>query len=440
MTRTFRRAVAAALLAVLAACSGGKDKGDPVDRASRLPVLIYEQEINADPALSELRVTLPAPFLNQNWPQAGGAPGKAMHHISLPLTLSKAWERDVGDGDDLTRRLISPPVVLDGRLFVIDADSTVTALSAVNGNRLWTARLVRPDESDDMAFGGGVAADGTSVYAVSGFGLVAAYDAASGNQLWRQDMGVPLRGEPTISGGTLFVLSLDNQLFALNAQTGETQWEAVGLIENAGLLGTAAPAATRDTLVVGFSSGELNAIRTENGRVTWQDSLARTTRLTALAALTDIDGAPVIDRGRVFAVGHGGRMVAMDLATGQRVWEQNIGGTNTPWVAGDFVYIVSNDAELFCLTRSEGRVRWVTQLQRYDDPEDRDGLVRWQGPVLASDRLVLTSSNGYVASVSPYTGDLLSVRRLSGSSYLPPIVADNMLYVMTKDAKIVAFR
>ena len=440
MIRPGRAVCLMGVAAALAACSGGKDKSDPVDRANRLPVLIYEQEINADPALTELRVTLPSPFLNQNWPQAGGAPGKAMHHLSLPLTLAKAWERDIGDGDDLTRRLISPPVVLDGRLFVIDADSTVTALSSTNGQRLWSAALVRPGESDDMAFGGGVAADGTSVFAVSGYGLVAAYDVAGGNQLWRRDMGVPLRGEPTISGGTLFVLSLDNQLFALDAQSGETQWEAVGLIENAGLLGTAAPAATRDTLVVGFSSGELNAIRTENGRVTWQDSLARTTRLTALAALTDIDGAPVIDRGRVFAVGHGGRMVAMDLATGQRVWEQNIGGTNTPWVAGDFVYVVSNDAELFCLTRSEGRVRWVTQLQRYDDPEDRDGLVRWQGPVLASDRLVLTSSNGYVASVSPYTGDLLSVRRLGDSSYLPPIVADNMLYVMTKDAKIIAFR
>ena len=79
-------------------------------------------------------------------------------------------------------------------------------------------------------------------------------------------------------------------------------------------------------------------------------------------ALADIRGRPVIDRGRVFAVSHSGRMAAIDLRTGDRVWEQEIGSSHSPWVAGDYVFVLANDNELVCLTRDEGKVRWVRQL------------------------------------------------------------------------------
>ncbi|NWM55001.1 PQQ-binding-like beta-propeller repeat protein, partial [Escherichia coli] len=77
------------------------------------------------------------------------------------------------------------------------------------------------------------------------------------------------------------------------------------------------------------------------------------------------DAEPVIDQGRVYAVGQGGRMVAMDIATGNRMWEQNIAGISTPWVAGEWLFVVTDDARLLCLSRTSGKVRWISQLKRY---------------------------------------------------------------------------
>ena len=104
-------------------------------------------------------------------------------------------------------------------------------------------------------------------------------------------------------------------------------------------------------MVAGFSSGELNAYRYENGRQVWQDALQRTSIQTSVSSLSDIDADPVIDNGQVFAVGQGGRMVALELATGQRQWEFNIAGIATPWVAGDWVFVITDDAKLLCLSR-----------------------------------------------------------------------------------------
>jgi outer membrane protein assembly factor BamB len=159
-----------------------------------------------------------------------------------------------------------------------------------------------------------------------------------------------------------------------------------------------------------------------------------------VSGLADIRSQPVIDRGRVYAISHSGRMVAIDLRSGERVWEQEIGSTNIPWVAGDFIYVLANNGSLICLTRRDGRVRWLQELPRYENVEKKRGPLQWTGPVLAGDRLIVLASNGEALSISPYTGDPLGRIEMPDGSYIAPIVADNTLYVLTNDADLVAMR
>jgi outer membrane protein assembly factor BamB len=443
LTRSARFLLVGTLCASLTACSlfnsGKRDIGDPL-KGERLPVLAFEQSLEVDPSSLAVPVSLPPPFLNPDWAQPGGVAGKAMHHLSLGTKISKAWSRRVGEGDSAGRRLISAPIVMGGVVYTMDALATVAATNGQSGAAVWSHSLRKKNDKKTVAFGGGVSGDEGKLYATTGFGTTIAMDAATGNELWRKELGIPLRGAPAVADGRVYVLTQDNQLYALSATDGAEIWNAPATSENAGILGAAAPAVSGDTVVVGFSSGELNALRSENGKVTWQDTLARTGRLTALATLTDIDGSPVIDRGRVFAIGHGGRMVALELSSGERVWEKSMSGLSTPWVAGDNVFVVTSDGEVVCLLRRDGRVRWLTQLQRYTDPDDKKGLVRWQGPILASDRLILTSSNGYVVSLSPYTGKVISSEKMGAGSSLPPIIANNTLFVLTQNAELIAYR
>ena len=157
-------------------------------------------------------------------------------------------------------------------------------------------------------------------------------------------------------------------------------------------------------------------------------------------ALADIRGHPVMDRGRVFAVSHSGRMVAIDLRTGVRAWEQRIGGTQTPWVAGDFLYVLTTEGQLVCLSWSDGRIRWVLPLQRFEDEEEQEDPIIWTGPVLAGDRLIVAGSHSEVLSISPYTGTIMGWLKTSEAVLIPPVVAGNTIYLLTEDADLIALR
>ena len=125
-----------------------------------------------------------------------------------------------------------------------------------------------------------------------------------------------------------------------------------------------------------------------------EDTLQRTSIRTSVSSLNDIDADPVIDNGQVIAVGQGGRMVALDLITGQRLWELNIAGIATPWVAGDWIFVVTDQAKLLCIYRQNGHIRWITQLPQFVKAKSKKGEIDYSGPVLAGGRLIVTSSAG----------------------------------------------
>ncbi len=422
----------------VAACGGKTAK--PKLPGERISVLTFEQQLEADPTIASVRVALPAPYRNTNWAQPGGVPPHVMHHLALGDSLKQVWKTSIGAGSRKYERLVSGPVIADGVLYVVDTNAEVSAIDAANGRRIWSHRLKKEGQKRRLAYGGGVTYSGGRVFVTTGYGFVAALDAGSGRELWRYDKNIPIRGGATVAQGRVFVMTHDNQLIALVAETGEVIWEQVAIAENAGVLGAASPAVQLDTVIGAFSSGELMAMRADNGRILWQDALTRTARMTALATLSDIDGQPIIDRGRVYAISHAGRLVSIDIRSGERVWESNIGGINTPWIAGDFMFVVTTEAEIAAVSLRDGRVRWITQLQKFRNANDRKGLIYWSGPVLAGDRLLVASSEGYLLSLSPYDGDILSGEKIPGGTVIPPVVANETLYVLTDGGDLIAYR
>lgn len=432
---------------LLAACGGGEDISEPdigggyQDQGrERIPVLGFEQQLDANPELQNIPVSLPPPYRNHDWPQSGGTAANLTYHLWLPDRLSRAWRTNVGRGSDLIARQIMSPVVLDGRIFTIDTRGLVTALDADSGNKLWERRLRLEGARKAIAMGGGLAVGNDRLYVTTGFGFISSMDVRSGEEIWRYSNPIPFRGAPTLAGARLFAVTQDNQVVALNAGTGDLLWTQAGLPEESALLGAAAPAVDNETVVAALSSGELVALRVENGRQVWQDTLSRTRRLTPLASLGDIDGNPVIEDGRVYAVGHAGRMVAINLRSGERVWENDVSGVHTPIMAGQFIFMITADGDLVSVLRNDGRIRWVTRLQRFKKLDKREGPIHWTGPVLAGDRLIVVSSHGFMLSVSPYTGDFLGARKLPDGVVASPVIADGTLYVLTEGADLIAFR
>lgn len=406
----------------------------------RLTVMELENKLEVDPEIELNDVELPPPYENKDWPQPGGTPDNAMYHLAAPGKLDKAWSVSAGSGSGSVARLVASPVVAEGKVFVLDAEAGVSAFEAESGARLWTEDLTPEDEDSEKARGGGVAYDNGKLFVATGFGQVHALDAASGKVLWTTEGGIPFRASPTVNGGRVFAVTSDNQLLCLAEENGEILWRHRGITESAGILAATSPAVAGSIVIVPYSSGELFALRVENGTVLWSDSLTRTGNLTSLSELNDIAGRPVIDRDRVFAISHSGRMVSIDLRTGERVWTKDIAGLQTPWVAGDYIFLVSIDQQVVAVSRRDGRIRWLSQLDHYEDPEAKEDPIEWSGPVLAGDRLVLVSTTGKAVSVSPYTGEIMGEIDLPAKALIAPIVAGGTVYILTDDADLVALR
>lgn len=439
--KLIRGGMVLAAVALLGGCGivGGK-KGGPKTPVvgKRVSILTSEQGVEVDPALADVAVTLPEAFVNTEWSQHGGDPSKAMGHVALGGQPQQVWTASIA-GSTPRARLAASPVVAGGKLFVIDADARVIAMDAQTGAKLWETPL--PAEGNGRSlFGGGVSVAGDRVFASTGVGDVAALNVSDGAIVWKKRPGGPLRGAPTLANGHAYVMSQDNQIFALNQSDGETQWTESATLQVTAVFGVAAPAAAQGTVIAGYSSGELNAYRYENGRTLWGDALSRTSISTAVASLTDIDADPVIDRGRVFAIGEGGRMASYELVTGQRLWEINIAGISTPWVAGEWVFVVTSDAKLLCVARATGKIRWISQLGRWRKEKKKTGAIRWTGPVLAGGRLILVSTEGDMAYVDPATGTVQATQDMDRSMSLSPVVANNMLYLLADDGRLTALR
>ncbi len=416
----------------------GKKNNTPTV-GDRVSILGTERDTEVDPALAGVAVILPPAMVNDAWAQPGGNASKSPGHVELGQALTRIWTADV-TGANPRARLAASPVMSDGRVYVVDTTARVTAFDANTGAQIWSNALEVDDDGKASRYGGGVSATSTNVFATNGVGDVASLAADTGALVWKKRPAGPLRGAPTLSNGNLYVMTQDNQIYALRQSDGELQWNEAGPVAASGIFGVGAPAAAQGTVIAGYSSGELAAYRYENGRSLWTDTLSRTAMSTSVSTLTDIDADPVIDRGRVFALGKGGRMASYELVSGQRIWEINIAGVSTPVTAGEWVFVMTDEAKLLSVARSSGKIRWISKLQRYDNEEKKKGPISWYGPILAGGRLIVANSRGSIWAVAPEEGTASQVADLKADVSLAPIVANNVMYILDDSGRISAFR
>ena len=425
---------------LLAGCSwfGGDEKPPlPGDRVSALQL---NRQLNVDPELAGTDVILSAPYANGAWSQSGGNQTHAMYHLKASSSaLQQVWSADIGASASDDNRLLAEPVVADGLVYAMDADSVVSAHDAATGKETWRKDLT-PDDEDDDLFGGGIAWSEQGVVVSTPFARVFLLDAKTGEPKWEAPAPAPMRSAPAVSDGRVFVITIDNQLVVYALDDGRKLWSNAGVEEAAGLLGGTTPAVDGSIVIAAYTSGELLAFDVADGRSLWSESLAGGARGNAIATLTDIRGRPVIDRDYVVAIGNGGVMAAIDKERGGRVWDNGLGGTQMPWVAGDFIYVLTNDSEVVCLQRIDGRVKWITALPQFEDAVEKEDRIYWSGPVLVSDRLLVTGSSGLAIALSPYDGGIIGKQTLPDSSHLPPVVANETIYILSDDARLIALK
>jgi len=429
-----------------------RDEGpqETAGEGERISIVPPDQVLEPAEALKGVEFSLPTPEAVAAWPLPGGTTEQWVGHVDAAPNLSVAWRRGFGEGSGGGRHVTAPPISADGRVYVMDAEATVTAFDARTGQQVWR-RDVRPNERRDReAFGGGLAYGDGKIYVSSGYRLVAQLDAATGQPGWVTRTEQPIHGAPTLAAGRVAVVAIDNTLLTFETATGAPAWTYQALTESARILAASSPAVSGDTLVAAFGSGELVALRSTNGNDLWNEALSRASRTSALSEIRDIPGRPVIYQGDVYAVSHSGVFAAIDLRTGQARWSLPVVGIGTPLPAGDVVYVVGRDGRVICASRESGQIYWIRDLNEGFQAKRRGGFfgiggrraVRpvWSSPILANDRLILGGSSGDVAVLNAKTGEVQRRFDVGGPVLLAPIAVGDTIYVATDRAQLIALR
>ena len=429
---------------ILGACSYfSSEPKEKLLAGERISILDLQKELQPTSVVSasNVEIEIPSAKNNENWSQAGGYPHHVMQNLAFGATeqLERIWSADIGKGSEDGLPLTAQPVVAAGQVFTLDTRSSVSAFHNQTGRRLWQAS-VRHEVEEEPVISGGLAYSGGVLYVTSGYNEVLALNPENGDIYWRSTISAPSRAAPTIQNGRVFVTGLNNNAIALNAKNGKVLWEYEGVGETTGLLGAASPAANDNIVVHVFTSGDVVALRVENGSVVWEDSLANALRLGGMSGLSDIRGLPVLSGNVVIAVSYGGKIVAIDKNNGTRLWQRDISSSETPWVAGNAIYVLSSDYKLLALNRANGEVIWITELQKYNKPQSRKGLLTWTGPVMAGGRLLLAGTKGHMIEFNPKDGSKLADWNVKKTVRISPLVAGGTLYLLGEDGSLLAYR
>ena len=433
--RTLARCAAVLLLTVgVAACghvklprlpgakgnNGSKYQGP----GTRIPVLTATDALKPSVALKGVDFALPQPQAQASWPLPGGTPEQSVENVAAGQNFSIAWRRKIGQGLARGHHVTGMPVIAAGRIFAMDGGGLVTARDEKTGQEIWHTNLAPRSGRDREAYGGGVAfADGV-VFVSSGYRFITALDANNGSVKWRTAVSSPVHGAPTVSGGRVFVVDIEDQLMALNTSDGAIVWNYQALEEPARVIAASSAAISGEILVAPFASGEVTAFRTVNGN--------------ALSEIRDVAGRPVIYRGDVYAGSHSGMFGSISLRDGTRHWDLPISTITTPLPTGDVVYVTDQSGQLICIARESGQVYWAIDLNAGIKKKKQRGV--WSGPLLAGDKLIVVSTSGEARALNPHTGAMLRSLKLGSGAFLSPIAANGTVYVLSEAAELIAIR
>lgn len=409
---------------------------DSVEDAAEAALSALDQsEVNESRAIN-----LAAAQTLNDWPQRGSNTRNAVPHLAFSAAPAQLFSVSIGQGNTRRQRLTADPIAADGRIFTLDSDAGLQATSAA-GEVLWRADLTPGFERGGGVSGGGLAIEGTTLLASTGYGELIALDATSGAVIWRQRLGAGL-ASPTISGGLVYIISRDSQAWAIELDDGRIRWQSPASPAASVLTGAAAPAITDRSVIFPFASGELVGALRQSGVRVWGTTVAGSRLGVAYNDLNDITGDPVVVGGTIYAGNQSGRVAALDAASGERIWTAQDGAYSPVVPAGDSVFFVSDRNELLRVDAATGERIWGVELPLYvrERERRRKAVFTHFGPIMAGGRLVVASGDGEIRFFNPEDGSALGTLPIRGGAASNPIIVGDVLYVIDADGRLNAYR
>lgn len=429
-----------ALLFCLTACSHDKK----LPQGTRISVL---EDYTPENIVSSKKITsLPTPRVNSEWEQTAINPQHIVGNLKAGVSLKEQWSEHFGRGINKRDIVLANPVVSNDRIFVMDTHGVVSALSLKSGKSLWKNELKAKigGFKDSKSRASGLAVDKNTLFATTGFGGVYAMDTQTGKSKWRRIMESPIRIAPTITANMLLVQTVDNSIYALDKNSGQELWRFGVAHEDTVIAGGAAPAydAEDNVVVAGFSNGEIVVLNANVGTPLWSSMLVNNKRVSASTEINTIGAAPIIENGTIYAISNGNVMLALDMRSGDKIWEKEIGSTQNMLLAGDYLFVISNKNILYAIEKNSGDIIWATDVKDmiYDKDESRSTVVYAAAPLMINSQILLAFSNGKVLKIDAASGEVRARTNLGIDISNGLIIAKEKVITVSDSADVILFK
>ena len=379
-------------------------------------------------ANKKILVDKPQPI--DSWNQQFQNPRNHLSHFKSKPVLK--LKRKISLGNILFEKinLIVQPVNLGENIFYVDKDFNIISRNHMTGKLNWKTNLER-EKKEKILFLGGMSLVGNSLVVTSGLGNIYLIDSNTGKKEWKKNFLVQFSRPALIFKNKVFAVSDDNQTFCLNLKNGEIIWNHIGNLEEVSIIGGSKPAAIDNTVVLSYSSGEIYALDENDGSLIWFDNIGSSNYFSR-SALNDIQSPLSIVNNKVYSPTFSDKLLVYDLNDGSKIWELKISSINQVIISGEALYIIDTLGKLLCLDSKTGKLLWSVQLKTNDDGEE----IRWYGPLLTSNKLLVANSFGTILSLSPFTGKTLSKLNFDEGFILSPFQIKNEVFLISKKGTI----
>ena len=376
------------------------------------------------------RVKITRPISIDSWKQQHQNVKNHLFHFESSSKLKLLKKINLGDINFKNLQYIPPPVIENNIIYYTDNDFNILAKSVKSGKIIWKREL-QLEESENFSFIGGISLEGNNLFVTTGLGNIYKINKKDGKEVWTKRFFMQFSRPPLVYKNKIFVISDDNQVLALNVNSGDTLWSHIGNIEEVSILGGSKPAIKGDTLVVTYSSGEIYAFNQMDGSIVWFDN-SNSGSIFSRTNVNDIQSPLTIEDDILYVPTFSEKLLVYNLSNGKKKWDLKLSSINPMVISGEVIFILDTSGKLMCIEKKSGKLTWAVQLMMKKDGKE----IIWSGPLLSSNKLILVSSYGLVLSLSPFTGKILSKINFDENFLNNPIQVKKSIYLISKQGTL----
>ena len=334
------------------------------------------------------------------------------------MAVRTAWKLDMGKADNY----VFTPALVGNTVVLAGASGALARVEAASGRLMWRIKT-------ETGLTAGVGSDGNLI-AVSGTdGLILTYDM-NGRALWKAQASSEVLSSPVVAEGVVVVRSIDNRIVGFDSATGKQKWVVQRVAPPLTLRGAPGMIVVGKEVIIAQPGGKLLALNLATGAPRWEVAVGEARGATELERITDIGGAPVLFESDVCAASYQGRVGCFDIATGAPRWTKELSSHVGVAVDQRFLFAVDEKGAVSAFSREAGASVWKN---------DKLSFRSLSTPVSYGRAIAVGDYQGYIHFLSREDGAFLARAATDGSAITSqPLVAGSNLIFQTQSGTVTA--